>query len=181
MKLRSLLEDLNYKQEALHFQRLMLENEWIEDLDIELEHFSDQDGDHFNAHVKHPEFFDLTFHVDEEFSISHETADEPYGRTAEKAYHTAMPILLGMTFGRAAVNKRKGAAVEDYELATDNGAPIVKLRGVSGAATKELGDGTIDLLFVWDIPKQGWKLRGDDEVHTTMSDLLKYVDDLVAR
>lgn len=122
MKLRSLLEDLNYKQEALHFQRLMLENEWIEDLDIELEHFSDQDGDHFNAHVKHPEFFDLTFHVDEEFSISHETADEPYGRTAEKAYHAAMPILLGMAFGRAAVNKRKGAAVEDYELATDNGS-----------------------------------------------------------
>lgn len=66
----------NWKREALLFQQLMLDNPWIEGLDVSIEHFEDHEGDHYNVHVKHPEFMDITFHVDDHFSISHATADE---------------------------------------------------------------------------------------------------------
>lgn len=64
------ITESNWKREALEFQRLMLDNPRLEDLDIELEH-KDYDGaEDILVHVKH-EFID-TQNVDAFFKWNKE-------------------------------------------------------------------------------------------------------------
>jgi sRNA-binding regulator protein Hfq len=149
----------DWKREALEFQRLMLENDWLHDLDVDLEHAVDEDGDEdILVHVKHKEFMDLSFHVSHGFRIDTPESSERYGDTALAAYKEAMPILIGMKAGFDL--KGDVSLFDDFTLSIDGGAnartATLKFQHHSGTSN--------DAYFEWDIRGQGFKPVDEDNL-----------------
>lgn len=148
----------NWKIEALEFQQLMLDNPWIENLDVSIEHFEDQYGEHYDVHVKHAEFMDITFHIDDHFSISHSEADENYGDTAKEAYENAMPILIGIKAGFALKGKRAGesSTFDNFEINVDHNTSHLRM----------LNDHSdeLDAVFAWNAKQQGYEPVDDENL-----------------
>lgn len=159
----------NWKREALEFQQLMFDNPWIEDLETEIEHFEDQDGDHYNVHVKHPEFMDITFHVDDHFSISHATANENYGDTAKEAYEAAMPVLIGLKAGYAL--QEKSALFNDFQIEVDQNTSCIRMNHSDGM--------TSDAYFMWDVKQQGYEPIDEENLPKDHGMLFKTIQGMV--
>lgn len=159
----------NWKREALEFQQLMLDNPWLENLDVSIEHSEDQNGEHYDVHVKHPEFMDITFHVDDHFSISHDMADENYGDTAKEAYEAAMPVLIGLKAGYALQEKNSSILSDDWQLEVDQNTSCLKCSN--------------DAYFMWDVKQQGYEPideenlpKGHGMLFKTIQGMADYID-----
>lgn len=148
----------DWKREALEFQRLMLENDWLHDVDVDLEYAVDEDGDEdILVHVKHKEFMDLSFHVSHGFRIDTPESSERYGDTAAAAYKEAMPILIGMKAGweLAGSTTYFGDFTLGVEFENGRTAANVKFQHDSGVA---------DAYFEWDVQGQGFKPVDEDNL-----------------
>lgn len=172
-----LVESANWKVEALEFQQLMLDNPWIENLDIDIEHFKDQDGDHYNAYVKHPEFMDLTFHVDDKFSLDvndNYDLNEYYGNIAKEAYHNAMPMLIGLKAGRKLqMHQFFHSYALDLDAEDDNIVLVTVL-------SKKLYEHP-NVTFSWSVEKQAFepfdvKFLPKDTMFKTIQEMWDYLD-----
>lgn len=178
----------SWKREALKFQQLMLENPWLEDLDVELEYKDDEDGENILVHVKHAEFMDLTFHVADGFRIDTPESSERYGDTGQDAYEEAMPILIGMKAGWDL--KEKSSGFDDFELSIDSDArpegkvpaheATIKFRHHSGGAGLLAN---ADAFFKWDRKQQAFipideenLPGGKGEPCKTIKDMLNYLE-----
>lgn len=158
VKLRE--ETPNWKRQALEFQQLMLDNPWIEDLDVSIEHSEDQDSEHYDVHVKHPEFMNITFHVDDHFSVSHALADENYGDTAKEAYEAAMPVLIGLKAGYAL--QEKSSSFNDFVIEVGPGTQPDD-HTTSCVRMNHSGTGD-DAYFSWDIKRQGYEPIDEEQL-----------------
>lgn len=141
MKLLEELKSIKDRKSALDFQRLMIENPYIEDLDVELD---TRDGDVI-VRVTHPEWYDWEFNASHRFVVRTPENDEDYGDTAEEAYRSAMPITIGMKAGYAL---KDHSLFGDFTLDIDDGA------GVLNMLSRE--DNGNDAVFHWSVEEQGF-------------------------
>ena len=162
-----------WKREALEFQRLMLENPWLENLDVELEHIDNEDGENILVHVKHPEFMDLTFNVAEGFLIVTPENSERYGDTGEEAYKRAMPILIGMKAGFDLKEK-----VDDFTIQVSDG--LITNTCILTFEVTSHGDRRQDVRLRWNVAEQGFEPDDPDNLpsgHGMMFKTIKEVED----
>lgn len=141
MKLLEELKSVKDRKIALQFQRLMIENPYIEDLDVEL----DIRDDDVIVRVTHSEWYEWEFNASDRFIVRTPENDEIYGNTAEEAYSNALPITIGM---------RAGYVLKDHDLFSNFTLDIEDDTCVLNMLNRD--DNGNDAVFHWSVEEQGF-------------------------
>lgn len=171
------LKAIKDRKTALDFQRLMIENPYIEDLDVELH---TRDGDVI-VKVTHPEWYDWEFNASQRFVIRTPENDEEYGHTAEEAYHSAMPITLGL---KAGYILRDHPLFDDFSIDHEDDSCVLYMTssGSKQEENPEWGneperDGFV-AKFAWDVREQGFTPIDEENLPGGKGDCCKTIAEM---